>query len=118
MLSPWIVTTEAMVPLRKAFSRPAGDPQPLRYLDSPANREQGAIDIELEVWIQTPAMLAAGDAGDQLSCSNFTDGYWTAAQLLTHHTANGCNLGNGDLFGSGTLSGPGAEQGGSLLELS
>jgi fumarylacetoacetase len=117
-LSPWIVTMEALAPFRKAFTRPVGDPQPLPHLDSPANREQGAIDIELEVWIQTPAMLAADHAGDRLSRSNFTDGYWSAAQLVAHHTANGCNLANGDLFGSGTLSGPGAGQGGSLLELS
>jgi fumarylacetoacetase len=102
----------------QAFTRPAGDPQPLPYLDSPANRAQGAIDIELEVWIQTRAMLAAGHAGDRLSRSNFTDGYWTAAQLVTHHTVNGCSLDNGDLFGSGTLSGHDAGQGGSLLELS
>jgi fumarylacetoacetase len=117
-LSPWVVTMEALAPFRKAFTRPPGDPQPLPHLDSPANREQGAIDIELEVWIQTPAMLAAGHAGDRLSTSNFTDGYWTAAQLVTHHTANGCNLASGDLFGSGTLSGARPDQGGSLLELS
>jgi fumarylacetoacetase len=117
-LSPWIVTMEALAPFRQAFARPAGDPPPLPYLDSAANREHGAIDIELEVWLQTPAMRAAGHAGDRLSHSNFSDGYWTAAQLVTHHTANGCNLGNGDLFGSGTLSGPTPEQGGSLLELS
>ena len=117
-LSPWIVTMEALAPFRTAFTRPAGDPQPLSYLDSPANREHGAIDMQLEVWIQNPAMLAARHAGDRLSWSNFTDGYWTAAQLVTHHTVNGCNLGIGDLFGSGTLSGPDAGQGGSLLELS
>ena len=117
-LSPWIVTMEALAPFRSKFERPAGDPQPLPYLDSTANREQGAIDIELEVWLQTAKMKAAGHAGDRLSRSNFTDGYWTAAQLLTHHTVNGCNLQPGDLLGSGTLSGPTADQGGSLLELS
>ena len=117
-LSPWVVTMQALAPFRKAFTRPPGDPQPLPHLDSPANREQGAIDIELQVWIQTRAMLDAGHAGDRLSTSNFTDGYWTAAQLVTHHTANGCNLASGDLFGSGTLSGARPDQGGSLLELS
>ncbi len=117
-LSPWVVTMEALAPFRKAFTRPAGDPAPLLYLDSPANREQGAIAIELEVWLQTAAMQQAGHAGDRLSRSNFTDGYWTAAQLVAHHSANGCNLSGGDLFGTGTLSGPGAGQGGSLLELS
>ncbi|MFM2066267.1 MAG: hypothetical protein RLZZ584_1176, partial [Pseudomonadota bacterium] len=44
--------------------------------------------------------------------------YWTVAQLITHHTVNGCNLQPGDLLGSGTLSGPQREQAGSLLELS
>ena len=62
-------------------------------------------------------MLKANHAGVRLSQSNFIDGYWTAAQLVTHHTVNGCNLRSGDLFGSGTLSGPTFEQGGSLLEL-
>jgi fumarylacetoacetase len=49
--------------------------------------------------------------------SNFTDAYWTLAQLITHHASNGCNLGSGDLLGTGTLSGPDPSQGGSLLEL-
>jgi len=117
-LSPWIVTMEALAPFRKAFVRPQGDPQPLAYLDSPANREAGAIDIVLEVWLQTAAMRQAGAAGERLMTSNYADAYWTVAQMVAHHTVNGCNLRAGDLFGSGTLSGPEAGQGGSLLELS
>jgi len=117
-VSPWIVSLEALQPFRSTFSRPDGDPDPLPYLDSPANRASGAIDIELEVWLQTPAMRAAGLAAQRLSRSNARDAYWTLAQLVAHHTVNGCNLQSGDLFGSGTLSGPGADQGGSLLELS
>lgn len=117
-ISPWMVTMEALAPFRAAFKRPAGDPEPLPYLNSAANREHGAIDIELEVWLQTAKMQSAGHAGDRVSRSNFTDGYWTAAQLVTHHTVNGCNMSNGDVLGSGTLSGTAAEQGGSLLELS
>ena len=117
-LSPWIVTMEALAPFRKAFVRPEGDPQPLAYLDSPANREAGAIDIALEVWLQTAAMRQAGAAGERLMTSNYADAYWTVAQMVAHHTVNGCNLRAGDLFGSGTLSGPEAGQGGSLLELS
>ena len=116
-LSPWIVTMEALAPYRQAFTRPDGDPAPLPYLDSASNREQGAIDIALEAWVQTAAMRAAGHAAERLSRSNFTDAYWTAAQLVTHHTVNGCDLRAGDLLGSGTLSGPAPEQGGSLLEL-
>ena len=116
-LAPWVVTMEALAPFRAPFVRPEGDPQPLPYLDSPANRAQGAIDIGLQVWLQTAAMRAAGLPGERISRSNFTDGYWTAAQLVAHHSVNGCNLQPGDLLGTGTLSGPGAGQGGSLLEL-
>jgi len=117
-VSPWIVTTEALVPFRSAFVRPAGDPPPLPYLDSAANRTSGAFDIQLEVWLQTPKMRAAGHAGERLVRSNFNGAYWTVAQMVAHHTVNGCNLQAGDLLGTGTLSGPGADQAGSLLELS
>jgi len=117
-LSPWIVTMEALAPYHLPFTRPADDPQPLPYLDSPENRAGGAMDIELEVWLQTGKMRADGHAGERLSCSNFKDAYWSVAQLIAHHTVNGCNLASGDLLGSGTLSGPLAEQGGSMMELS
>lgn len=117
-LSPWVVTLDALAPFREAFQRPVSDPAPLNYLSSPANTAQGAINIELEVWIQTAQMQAAGHAGDRLSQSNYRDAYWTVAQLVAHHTVNGCNLRAGDLFGTGTLSGPLPEQGGSLMELS
>ena len=116
-VSPWIVTLEALAPFRRPFNRPSGDPEPLPYLDSAANREQGVIAIDLEVWLQTAAMRASGHAGDLLSRSNFTDAYWTVAQLVSHHTVNGCNLASGDLLGTGTLSGAAAGQAGSLLEL-
>lgn len=117
-ISPWIVTMEALAPFRKPFVRPSGDPQPLPYLDSQAQREAGAIDVQFEVWIQTAAMRRAGQGGDCISRASFADAaYWTVAQLVTHHTVNGCALSAGDLFGSGTLSGPRPEQAGSLLEL-
>jgi fumarylacetoacetase len=117
-LSPWVVSTQALAPFHAPFTRPASDPQPLPYLNSAENQASGSFDIELEVWLQTAAMAAAGQAGDCLSKSNYRDAYWTVAQLVTHHTVNGCNLRAGDLLGSGTLSGPQPEQGGSLLELS
>ena len=117
-LSPWVVTLDALAPFRAPFSRPEADPAPLPYLASPGNTAQGAIDIELEVWLQTAQMRAAGHAGDKLSQSNYRDAYWSVAQLVAHHTVNGCNLRAGDLFGTGTLSGPNPEQGGSLMELS
>jgi fumarylacetoacetase len=117
-ISPWIVTREALAPFRKAFAHPAGDPQPLPYLDSAANREAGAIDITLEVFLRTDAMRQKGMQPHRLSKSSFVDAYWTIAQLIAHHSSGGCNLMPGDLLGTGTQSGPKPEQGGSLLELS
>lgn len=118
-LSPWVVTQEALAPFRVPFERAAGEPQPLAYLDSAENRARGALDMTVEAWLQTAAMRAAGTSAVRLSQANVAQAaYWTLAQLVAHHTVNGCNLRAGDLFGSGTLSGPAAEQGGSLLELS
>ncbi|MDB5928573.1 MAG: fumarylacetoacetate hydrolase [Polaromonas sp.] len=116
-ISPWIVTMEALAPFRAPFARPEGDPQPLPYLDSPGNRENGNIDVSLEVLIQTQAMREAGLPPQQLSKSSYRDAYWTVAQMITHHAVNGCNLQSGDLLGSGTQSGAEPEQAGSLLEL-
>jgi fumarylacetoacetase len=117
-LSPWIVTMEALAPFRAAFTRPAGDPQPLPYLDAPSNRAHGALAITLEVWLQTAAMHAAAEAPVRLTRGNTAQAaYWTAAQLVAHHTVNGCNLQPGDLLGSGTLSGPNPDEAGSLIEL-
>jgi len=117
-ISPWIVTREALEPFRQPFSRPAGDPQPLPYLDSPANRARGQIDITLQVLIQTQRMREQGQPPAVLSQSSFRDAYWTVAQMLAHHSSGGCNLQTGDLLGTGTQSGPQPGQGGSLLELS
>jgi fumarylacetoacetase len=117
-LSHWVVTMEALAPFRAPLARPTGDPQPLPYLDDTANRATGALDIELEVRLQTAAMRATGLAPVTLSRSNAAQAaYWTPAQLIAHHTVNGCNLQPGDLLGSGTLSGPERTQAGSLLEL-
>jgi fumarylacetoacetase len=80
---------------------------------------RAAFDVQLEVWLQTREMAEAGHSGDRISRSNFAEAsYWTIAQLVAHHTVNGCALQSGDLLGSGTLSGPGADEAGSLLELS
>jgi fumarylacetoacetase len=117
-LSPWIVTMEALEPFRRPWTRAADDPQPLPYLDSAANRERGAIDIALQAWLQTAAMRDAGEPPVRLMQSTFADSYWSLAQLVAHHSIGGCNLQTGDLFGSGTQSGPQPGQGGSLLELS
>ncbi|NLD70213.1 MAG: fumarylacetoacetase [Limnobacter sp.] len=117
-IAPWVVTMEALAPFRVPFAHPEGDPQPLPYLDSPANREQGGLDIKLETWLQTGAMRKAGQPPTRLTLGNASEAaYWTAAQLVAHHTVNGCNLRPGDLLGSGTLSGPNPDQAGSMLEL-
>ncbi len=117
-VSPWLVTTEALAPFRAPLTRPEGDPQPLPYLDGDFNRKAGLFDIMLEVMILTERMAESGLAPERLTLGNAgTAAYWTAAQLLTHHTVNGCNLQSGDLLGSGTLSGPAAGEAGSLLEL-
>ena len=117
-ISPWVVTQEALAPFRQPFAHPEGDPQPLPYLDSDANRARGAIDIALEAWLHTETMREHGLPPHRLSQSNFRDAYWTVPQLLAHHSCNGCNLGPGDLLGTGTQSGPSPGQGGSMLELS
>jgi fumarylacetoacetase len=88
------------------------------YLDDERDRESGAIDIELQVWLQTAVQRQAGNPGARVSSANAQEAaYWTPAQLITHHTSGGCNLQPGDLLGSGTLSGPLPGQSGSLLEL-
>jgi fumarylacetoacetase len=92
-VSPWMVTMEALEPFRQPFSRPEGDPDPLPYLDSADNRTRGAIAIQMEVVLQTARMAREGHAGDVISRSNFAEAaYWTVAQLVAHHTVNGCAL--------------------------
>ncbi|QPF76150.1 fumarylacetoacetase [Roseateles sp. DAIF2] len=118
-LSPWVVTLEALTPFRRPFERAPEDPQPLPYLDSPQQRAQGAFAITLEVLLQTERMRAEGRPAQRLSLTDSQRAaYWTPAQMVAHHTVNGCNLQPGDLLGSGTLSGPGPDEAGSLLELS
>ena len=117
-VSPWVITPEALAPFRIPFDRPDGDPAPLPHLDSPRHRAGGGLDIELQVHLSTARMRADGDAPSLISRSSSRHMYWTVAQLVTHHTSNGCNLRSGDLLGSGTLSGPDAGSEGSLLELS
>jgi fumarylacetoacetase len=117
-LSPWVVTMEALAPFRvPAFVRPAGDPAPLPYLADAGDAAHGGLDVQLEAWLLTPAMRAAGTGPHRLSSGSFREMYWTLAQLLTHHASNGCNLQPGDLLGSGTVSGEAKTSRGCLLEL-
>ena len=116
-VSPWVVTLEALEPFRvPALVRPAGDPEPLPHLDSPANRERGGFGITLEVLLRTKRMREAGDRPFRVSVGSFEWMYWTLAQMLAHHASNGCNLQPGDLIASGTVSGPAEESRGCLLE--
>lgn len=117
-LSPWVVTAEALQPFRCAQpTRPEGDPQPLAYLLDEGDQAEGAFDIELEVLLLTTQMRDAGLQPERIALSNTLHMYWTVAQMVTHHTMNGCSLNPGDLLGTGTLSGPESGQHGSLLEM-
>jgi len=117
-VSPWVVTLDALEPFRSPRApRPDGDPQPLSQLDSQADRERGGFDVRLQVLLRTPRMREAGLPPATLAESRARDLYWTLAQLLAHHTSNGCNLRPGDLLASGTVSGPDDSALGSLLEL-
>ena len=116
-ISPWVVTPEALAPFHAALPvRPHGDPAPLPYLFDEHDQRDGALDLELEVLVLTPTMRAKGLAPHRLAASNARYLYWTVAQLIAHHTSGGCNLKPGDLFGTGTISGPTRDSVGSLLE--
>jgi len=113
-ISPWIVTLEALEPYRcPAFPREAQDPRPLDYLSGEENEKRGGLDITLEMHLRTAAMRAPV----RLSSSSSRDMYWTVAQMVAHHTSNGCNLQPGDLLGSGTISGTAPGSAGSMMEL-
>jgi fumarylacetoacetase len=110
-ISPWVVTIDALEPFRRpAAARPQGDPEPLPHL---AEQSPGAFDIRLEVWLRSARMSEPV----RVSRSNFATMYWTPAQMVAHHTSNGCPIRPGDLIGSGTVSGPEKENRGCLLEL-
>ncbi|WP_112264224.1 fumarylacetoacetase [Lentzea terrae] len=116
-VSAWVITPEALEPYRTPWNRPAADPAPLPHLDSAAHRRSCGFDIDLEVHLVTARMRAAGEEPVLVSSSSTRHMYWSVAQMITHHTSNGCNLRPGDLFGSGTISGPTPGSEGSFLEL-
>jgi fumarylacetoacetase len=106
-VSPWIVTLEALEPFRTAG--PEQDPPVLPYLSYDGFRN---FDINLEVAIKPE------DSGEKVVCrSNFKFMYWNVCQQLAHHTVNGCNVKVGDMYASGTISGPADDSYGSMLEL-
>ena len=117
-VSPYIVTMEALAPFRvPAFQRDAGDPSPLPYLTSEGNSAAGGFDITLEVYLASEQMRSKNMEPVRISTGNFKDMYWTLAQMLTHHSSNGCNMQPGDLLASGTVSGKTKDSRGCLLEL-
>ncbi|WP_431267620.1 fumarylacetoacetase [Dankookia sp. P2] len=112
-ISPWVVTPEALAPYRIAQAkRPDGDPKPLDYLWDEEDQAKGALDLAVEVLLQTQK-----GGPFRLSLSNTSHLYWTFAQMLAHHSCGGCNLAPGDLFGSGTISSPTEDGFGALLEI-
>jgi fumarylacetoacetase len=117
-ISPWIVTMDALVPYRvPAFKRDESDPTPLPYLTSDQNSARGGIALTVEVYLASAQMREEGMDPIKLSTGSFEDMYWTVAQMLTHHASNGCNMIPGDMFASGTVSGPERDNRGCLLEL-
>jgi len=116
-ISPWIVSLEALAPYRVPWTRSEGDPRPLPYLDSEAVRREGAFDIQLEALLQTATMQRNGQVPVVLGHTSYRHAYWTLAQMVAHHTVNGCNLQPGDLLATGTLSGPTDTETGALIEL-
>jgi len=119
-ISPWVVSPDALAPFRSPMPpRAAGDPAPLPYLDDPADRESGGLAVELEVTLTTERMRAEGRPPHLLSRGRANAAmYWSAAQIIAHHSCNGCNLQPGDLIGTGTLSTDRDDGLGSLLEIS
>lgn len=116
-ISPWLITSEALIPFRMGQpARPEGDPLPLDYLLDAADQRHGGLAIELEVLLLTAEMKARSLPPQRIGLSSTRHMYWTAAQMVTHHTCNGCNLRPGDLLGTGTISGPDMASSGSLLE--
>ncbi len=119
-ISPWVITPDALAPFRRAMPpRPDGDPAPLPYLDDPADQASGALGISLVTTLLTAKMRDEGAAPHVLSQGEAAAAmYWSAAQIITHHSSNGCNLMPGDLIGTGTLSTAGRTGLGSMLEIS
>jgi fumarylacetoacetase len=116
-ISPWVVTLEALAPFRAPLTpRAAADPPPLPHLHDARDQQRGGFDIRVEVHLQTARMREAGTAPMRISAASLLDLYWTPAQMVAHHTSNGCNLRAGDLLASGTASGPELEAAGCLLE--
>lgn len=116
-VAPWVVTADALAPFRvSALPRPEGDPQPLPYLFNDEDQRHGGLDVDLEVFLSTATMRAERAPVERILVSNAKYLYWTPAQMVAHHSINGCNLQPGDLIGTGTISGPTSAELSSMLE--
>jgi len=107
-ISPWIVTMDALTPFK--VESPEQNPKPLEYLQQEG---KNSYDIKLQVAIKPKKQEET-----IVTNTNFKYMYWTMIQQLAHQTVNGCNVRSGDLYGSGTISGPTKDSYGSMLELS
>jgi fumarylacetoacetase len=117
-VSPWITPMAALEPFRiPATLRPPDDPKPLPYLLQASNKPNENINVKLEVFLLTKSMKINKLQPYPLSQSTTQDLYWTPAQLVAHHTSNGCNLQIGDILATGTMSGLTETSAGCLLEL-
>lgn len=117
-VSAWVITMEALAPFRRAaFVRSGGDPAIFPHMFSESDQQNGGFDISLTIQFSTAQMRAKKHAPVKLSQTSTKYLFWTASQLLTHHTSNGCNMNVGDMYASGTLSGPSNDERGCLLEL-
>lgn len=116
-ISPWIISSEALRPFRTAMQREAQDKPTMDYLFCEQNEQLGALDIQMECYLSTAQMRQNKQPAKKLSQTSFKHSFWTIAQMITHHTVNGCGLTPGDLLGSGTQSGASPDEAGSLLEL-
>jgi fumarylacetoacetase len=112
-VSPWVVPAAALDPFR-VTGEPQADPAPLPYLQQ---AEPRALDVALDVLLETDGMRRAGHAPAVVARSNARNLYWSAEQQIAHHTVAGCNLRPGDLLASGTISGEAEDSYGSFLEL-
>ncbi len=115
-ISPWVVTMEALAPFRQAMENNPGRPEVPKYLSDPELDLCNALDIQVEVALETASMRLKGIGPNVIGKANFVEQYWSVFQMLTHHASNGCNIRPGDLLGTGTISGTELGEEGCLLE--
>lgn len=117
VVSPWIVSEEAMLPFKtEARKRTSLQTSVMAHLDEGSCARTSALDIVVQAWISSEAMRATDTPPLLIASSNLREMYWTYPQIVAHQTSNGCDLSPGDLLGSGTISGPSSASRGCLAE--